>query len=434
MLGYYLQLALRSLRRNRPLTALMIAAIGVGVGASVTLYTALEAMSADPIPAKSSQLFNVQVDNWGKDQESGELAREQIAYPDAAALLRAKPALHQSPMYPLAFNIRPTTGDIKQFSAPARAVTADFFGMFLAPFASGGPWLRADDQRHANVVVLGASLAARLYPAGNAVGNVITLKDRVYHIVGVLKPWRLEPRVYDLTFRVFLQTEDIYLPFSAAIANQLWTAGGNWCNRPFPPTWDGRLASECRWLQYWVELPTASAVADYHGFLVSYAQEQRRLGRFHWSPDVGLPDARQVLRAANMTPPGMRVSVIAAFGFLLVCLFNATGLMLARLSGRFTEFSVRRALGASRREIFGQCLADATLVGVAGGVLSVAVTLLGLAFERHLLRDDYARLIVVDVNEVIEALILAVVAMLGAAIYPAWDASRHPPAWKLKAE
>jgi putative ABC transport system permease protein len=434
MIGYYLHLALRGLRRNGPLTALMIAAIGVGVGASVTLYTALQAMSADPIPAKSFQLFNVQVDNWGKDQESGELAREQIAYPDAAGLLAAKPDLHQSPMYPLSFNIKPTTGDMKQFPALARAVTADFFALFMAPFASGGPWSRADDRSHADVVVLGAGLAGRLFPAGDAVGNVITLKDRVYHIVGVLKPWRLEPRVYDLTFRVFLQTEDVIVPFSAAIANQLWTAGGNWCNRPPPPAWDARLASECRWLQYWVELPTAAAVHDYQSFLVSYAQEQRRLGRFHWPPDVGLQDVRQILRAANMTPPGMRVSVFAAFGFLLVCLFNATGLMLARLSGRFTEFSVRRALGASRRQIFGQCLADATLVGVGGGVLSVAVTLLGLAFERHLLREDYARLIVVDVNQVIEALILAVVAMLCAAIYPAWDASRHSPAWKLKAE
>ena len=103
MLAYYLELALRGLRRNGPLTALMIAAIGVGVGASVTLYSAMQAMSADPIPAKSSQLFNVQIDNWGKDQEPSEQSRDQIAYPDAAALLRAKPALLQSPMYPSEF-------------------------------------------------------------------------------------------------------------------------------------------------------------------------------------------------------------------------------------------------------------------------------------------------------------------------------------------
>ena len=124
MLGYYLHLALRGLRRNGPLTALMIAAIGVGVGASVTLYTALEAMSADPIPAKSAQLFNVQVDNWGKDLETSEQSRDLIAYPDAAGLLRAKPALQQSPMYPLTFNITPapklTGSSLRARPAPRR--------------------------------------------------------------------------------------------------------------------------------------------------------------------------------------------------------------------------------------------------------------------------------------------------------------------------
>jgi len=434
MIAYYLQLALRGLRRSASLTALMIGAIGVGVGASVTLYTVLQAMTADPIPAKSSRLFMVQVDNWGKDQEPSEQSRDQIAYPDAFGLQRAKPDLQQSPMYPLSFNIKPTTGDLKQFGAPARAVTADFFAMFMAPFAAGAPWSRGDDQKHANVVVLGAGLAARLHPNGDAVGSVITLKDQVYRIVGVLKPWRFEPRVYDLTFRVFLQTEDIFLPYSTAIANQLASVGGNWCNQPPSPLWDAKLASECRWLQYWVELPTSAAVRDYRSFLLSYAQEQRRLGRFHGPPDVGILDVKQVLQHAHMTPPGMRVSVIAAFGFLLVCLFNATGLMLARLSGQGREFSIRRALGASRGQIFGHCLADATLVGVGGGALGILVTWLGLAFERHILRDDFARLIVVDAGAVIEALMLAVLAMICAGIYPAWDASRRSPAWKLKAE
>src|SRR5579862_7312241 len=105
MLGYYLHLALRGLRRNGPLTALMIAAIGVGVGASVTLLTALQAMSADPIPAKSSRLFNVHMDNWGKDMEPSQQSKDLIAFTDAMALLRAKPQLIQSPMYPLSFTI-----------------------------------------------------------------------------------------------------------------------------------------------------------------------------------------------------------------------------------------------------------------------------------------------------------------------------------------
>ena len=57
MLGYYVELGLRSLRRNAVLTILLITAIGVGIGASMTALTVFRAMSGDPIPQKSGQLF-----------------------------------------------------------------------------------------------------------------------------------------------------------------------------------------------------------------------------------------------------------------------------------------------------------------------------------------------------------------------------------------
>jgi putative ABC transport system permease protein len=434
MFGYYVGLALRGLRRNVPLTALMMAAIGAGVGASVTALSALRALSADPIPAKSSQLFNVRVDNWGPHAPNNAESRDLLDYPDALALLRAGRAVRQSPMYAVTFSVVPKSGDAAPFAVMGRAVTADFFSMFVPPIAAGAAWSRADDAAGANVVVIGAKLAARLYPRGDAVGQIVTLGDQPYRVVGVLKSWHFQPRVYDLSSRLFQETEDVFLPFTAALNRHLWTMGGVSCIQPLSPAWASRLASECRWLQYWVELPDAAAVRNYRDDLMSYSQEQRRIGRFRWAPNVELLDVNQTLRAANMTPSGMRVSTIVAFGFLLVCLVNATGLMLAELTGRVAEFSVRRALGASKRQIFTQCLADAALVGVGGGVLGVVLTVLGQAFERAVLREDYARLIAVDLSGVIDALGLALLAMAVAAVYPAWSASRLQPAWKLRSE
>ena len=62
---YYLDLGARGLRHNAVLTALMILAVGMGVGASMTVLTALRNLSADPIPAKAHQLSRVRIDNWG---------------------------------------------------------------------------------------------------------------------------------------------------------------------------------------------------------------------------------------------------------------------------------------------------------------------------------------------------------------------------------
>ena len=67
MLGYYIQLASRSLRGSMMLSTLMVIAIAFGVGASMTTLTVLRLLSADPIPAKSQRLFYVQIDARPRD-------------------------------------------------------------------------------------------------------------------------------------------------------------------------------------------------------------------------------------------------------------------------------------------------------------------------------------------------------------------------------
>ena len=52
MLSYYLKLSWLSMRRTPVLTALMIVAIGLGVGACMTMVTINYVLSADPIPQK----------------------------------------------------------------------------------------------------------------------------------------------------------------------------------------------------------------------------------------------------------------------------------------------------------------------------------------------------------------------------------------------
>src|SRR5271167_2870895 len=101
MFYYYFGLAVRSLKRNLVLTVLMIAAIGVGIGASMTTLTVFRAMDSDPIPQKSRQLFAVQIDNWGPASRNivtgdAENLQPQIAYPDAIGLMNAQAAHRQS--------------------------------------------------------------------------------------------------------------------------------------------------------------------------------------------------------------------------------------------------------------------------------------------------------------------------------------------------
>ncbi|MGH8205523.1 MAG: ABC transporter permease, partial [Steroidobacteraceae bacterium] len=169
MFGYYLHLAVRSLRRNPALTALMIITIGVGIGASMTTLTVFRAMAADPIADHATQLFAPQIDAWGlgpngpnPDHLSG-----QLDYIDAAALMRAPVGERQTVLYKTKFAVRLPQSQLPPFRAGARAAYADFFRMFDVPFRYGGPWSSADDQGHTPVVVISRELNDRLFGGAN---------------------------------------------------------------------------------------------------------------------------------------------------------------------------------------------------------------------------------------------------------------------------
>ena len=391
MSGYYFHLALRSLRGNVPLTVLIIAAVGVGIGATMTVFTVLLAMSGDPIPAKSSILFTPQIDAWGPDSRKPQRKDMQVStslpgmltYTDSEALMRAHAAPRQAAMYGIQQAFIPPQGE--PIPRTGRATYRDFFTMFQVPFHAGAPWSVQDEVQHRNVVVLGAKLAAQLFPAGNAIGQPVTMEAGEFRVVGVLEPWHPQPRFYSTEDGAFGIDEDFYLPFTAAIDHQL---SSNWfnCHSAFAPGWAGRLQSSCVWLKFWVELPDAATMRDYRQFLTNYAADQQKSGRFSWPPKVQLSNVRQWLQAQHIVPDEVRLNAVLSLGFLLVCLVNAIGLMLARFAGRSGGYAIRRALGASRRDIFLQCMAETVVVGALGGALGLALTALGLAGQRAMLK------------------------------------------------
>jgi putative ABC transport system permease protein len=440
MFVYYFKLALRSLRRNVVLTVLMIAAIGVGIGASMTTVTIFRAMDADPVPEKSGRLFAPQIDNYGPTNKKvvagdEEHLQDQITYTDAINLMNAHAATHQAAMYVTALPLTSQNRDLLPFQAQTRATYTDFFQMFQVPFLYGGPWSASDDTDRASVAVISRELNDRVFGGANSVGRTLNLDSHEYRVVGVLDRWQPLPKFYDLTTSKYGEGEQLYIPFSRAIEGHMesWESS-NCAGDTGAPGWDGYLHSECVWLQFWVELPTAADAARYRAFLNNYAAEQERSGRFHWPPRTRLRDVKDWLVHWHAVADEVRILVLVAFSFLFVCLLNAMGLMLAKIMSRAGDIGVRRALGANRGTIFGQCLMEAGVVGLVGGLVGLALTALGLAGVRLIVSESTARLTHLSPTDIAIALGLAICATTLAGLYPTWRAAHVQPAWQLKAQ
>ncbi|TAL74025.1 MAG: FtsX-like permease family protein [Rhodanobacter sp.] len=433
MFGYYLDLALRSLRRNKALTALMVLAIALGIGASMTTLTVLHVLSGDPLPGRSGTLYYPQVD--ARDDSGimpGKEPPQQVTEIDGFNLLHAKRADRQALMTGGSVPIRPDSAAIDPFYVEARYTTADFFAMFGAPFRYGHGWNAADDEAKARDVVISGELNERLFGGANSVGRTLRMAGSLFRIVGVLGDWAPSPHFYDLNTGAYGYAEQVFMPLQTALdlhvdhngSSDCWGNGTGGVGRIYP-------SSSCVWMQFWVQLDTPAKAADYKEFLVHYSEQQKALGRFVKAPNVRLRDLMQWLAHMQVVPDDVRLQTGLAFGFLLVCLVNTVGLMLAKFLRRSAELSVRRALGASRRALFAQLLIESGVVGLVGGVGGLLLAVLGLWVVRHR-PSDYAALAHLDPAMLLTTFLLALGASLLAGLLPAWRACQVAPALQLK--
>ncbi len=437
MFAYYLQLALRSLRRNRALTALMVLAIAVGIGASMTSMTVFHVLSSDPIPGKSDRLFYVQTDPLPLDgYHPGDEPSKQMTRYDAESLLAQKHGKRQAMMSAGSVAIEPATPTLTPFLGEARFTSADFFPMFDVPFAQGQAWSASDDATHAQVAVISLSLARKLFGEGNAVGRTLNANGTGLRVVGVIGDWDPNPRFYDLTNQQYGDVEDVFVPFSTSRDLKLATAGSLSCwgssNADDPEGDYGRTAS-CAWIQYWVELGSPSQADDYRAYLANYSQQQRDAGRYTRPPNVRLSSVMDWLDTNQVVPSDVHLQLWLALAFLGICLLNTMGLMLAKFLRRSGEIGVRRALGAPRRAILAQCLVEASVIGLAGGIGGLVLAGAGLWLVRQQ-PAGYAGLVHLDAGMLLVTFVLAVTGSLAAGLLPAWRATRIAPAIQLKSQ
>lgn len=436
MFAYYLNLALRSLNRNRTLTALMVVAIALGIGASMTTLTVLHVLSGDPLPGRSQHLYYPQIDPQEMDgYDAQDDPPAQLTWIDAMSLLQAKRADRQAVMTGGAVPIEPTQSGLDPFFSSARYTTADFFPMFEVPFQFGAPWHAADDAAHARIAVITPELNEKLFGGKDSTGQTLRVNDADLRIVGVTGEWRPSPHFYDLNMGQggYAASEEVFLPLSTSRDLKLGRNGSMDCWGEGSGDPDKLETATCVWLQFWVQLATPDKAAAYKDYLTHYSQEQKALGRFQRPVNVKLRNVMAWLDYNKVVPSDVRLQTWLAFGFLLVCLVNTVGLMLAKFLRRAGEIGVRRALGAARRQVFAQLLIEAGMVGIAGGLLGLLLAFAGLWLVRQQ-PAQYAELARLDAPMLLTTIALSIGASLLAGLLPAWRACRIAPALQLKSQ
>ncbi len=435
MFSYYLKLGWLSIRGNPLLSTLMIAAIAIGIGACMTIITVNYVMSSNPIPRKSDQLFYVQLDSGdpiNHDDDGFELP-DQMTYLDAMALMKASKAHRQVVSNRSSLVLEPQGEGERPFSVDARNTWADFFPMFDLRFTYGSGWDASADNNLERVVVLSKEMNERVFGGENSVGRNVRMNGMDFQVVGVLDEFIPVPKFYDVTNDPFGEPEEVYIPFNIAVEYELPRRGNTNCwKSPDGEGFDAFLNSECMWIQSWVELRNEAEEQDYMAFLNAYVEQQKTLGRFQRPMNNQLSDVMEWMENQEVVDDDAQVMLGLSLLFLLVCLLNTIGLLLAKFMGKSGDISLRRALGASRSSLFVQHMIESGMIGLCGGILGLGLTWLGLRGIEMLFGEIVKNMVGLDWIMVLTAIALAIASALIAGLYPTWRACRIAPASQLK--
>jgi putative ABC transport system permease protein len=440
MLLHNLRIAWKSMQRNRVLSALIVTGIALGIALSTTFAAARHAFARDPIPEKSGVLHYVRLDSWDPGKAYPGNGKDplptQITYRDMVEITKSKLPVRQTPTFLTGLYVFPEAKAARPFQETIRLCFADFFPMFLVPFQYGSGWDAKADAAAEPVLVISRAMNEKLFGGGNSVGKSVRLEDREFRVVGVLADWTPSVKFYDLTGNQMGAPENIFMPFSHFVPMKLQTFGNSdgWGPSPTTPGFEGVLASEQTFIQMWVELPDAAAVSAYRSFLDAYALDQKKHGRFLRPLNNRVTPVLELMDDFKVVPKETKVLFVVSLLFLLVCSLNLVGLLLGKFLARAPEVGVRRALGASRLDIFLQHIVECELIGIVGGLIGLGLSVGTLSLLNSFIgargaRPDFFHL---DAPMIVLSLALSLVAGFVAGAYPAWRTCQLPPAVHLK--
>ncbi|ESP94311.1 MULTISPECIES: ABC transporter permease [Pseudoalteromonas] len=427
MFTYYVQLCIRNFRRTPLFFALIMLTLSIGIGTLLANLSMLSLMSQDPIPGKSDQIFSVNMNTYaGANNTFGSM--HTIRYSDAKAIVDAGVA-HRATMHYAThvYSRRADSQDLTRYSSATRATTASFFAMMGAEFAFGETW----KNEHSNSIVIGHELNIKLFGGENSVGEQLELQGQIYNIVGVLKPWIMKPLFYHATEgRAFNKTDDIFVPIEVAIDNN-WAVHARTLSTDDYTTLSETRQINAYYIQSFVELIDAEQQLAFQTFIDTYAQQLHEKGNHRHEVDNRLYDVNAWLEQNEVIDKDLLAFTFATGLFLLVCIFNANSLMLSRYQAGQFESNLRRAVGASRKQVFYQGVIESVILGITCALVSLVLAISLLALYRQLF-EDLAPVAELPLHMVVIGFGVALTSSLLSTIYPLVQGARTPLASILK--
>jgi putative ABC transport system permease protein len=348
--------AIRMLLKNPGITAIVILALALGIGANTAIFSVVNSVLLRPLPYEEADRLVF------LNEKSPVLDEMSISYPNFEDWRAQNQSFEKIGVYNRASYNLTGVGEAERIITGQ--VSADLFSVLRVNAAYGRVFTNDEDKPGGTpVVVLSYGLWQRRFAGQSSILNQqITLNGKPYTIIGVM------PQDYQYPSRV-----EMWVPVGQLSDQSSWKSRGN-----HPGLYGvGRLKPGVTFDQ---------SVADMDRVAVNLAQQY---------PDSNTSNGIRLRPLLEIYVSEIRRAlwvIFAAVAFvLLIACANIANLLLARATARKKEMAIRSALGAGRWRIARQLLTESILLSIVGGSLGLLLGRWGIQLILYISPDAIPR-------------------------------------------
>jgi putative ABC transport system permease protein len=403
------QMAAAALRTNRLRTALTALGVIIGVGAVVTMMAigaGAQARVAEQIRSLGSNLIIVlsgSITSGGVRLGSGSLLT--ITEDDARAIQREVPSVEVAAPT-MRGGVQVVFGN-SNWSTALLGVTPEYFQARDWGAVSGRLLTPEDVDAASKVVVLGQTVSENLFGGTDPIDQTVRIKAVPFTVVGVLARKGQSTRGED-------QDDTLMIPLSTAKKKVLGVSQAN-----------ARSVGSIL-----VKVADPGRMAEAEAQVRDLLRERHRL-QPHEEDDFAIRNLSEILASQEAASRvlSLLLAAVAAVS-LVVGGIGIMNIMLVSVTERTREIGLRRAVGARRRDILSQFLIEAVFVSLAGGLIGIAVGIVGSYAIGYVFQWS----VLVSWSAVLPAFLFAAAVGVFFGYYPARKASRLKPIEALRYE
>src|SRR5438876_3910983 len=429
-----LRYAQRRLRMAPTFTIATVLTLGLGIGATTSIFTLVHAVLLKSLPvANPDELYRLGKESrccyqggYSQEKEFSLVSYDLYEYlrdnTKGFADFAAFPASEQL------FGVRRSGSSQAAQSYPGEFVSGNYFNMFGIQAYTGRTLTAEDDQPGAPLVaVMSYRLWQQQYGLDpSVVGGVFILNDKPFTVLGITPPGFFGDALRDTP-------PDFFLPLNA---------------EPFVQVDADLNKYDTHWLDLIGRIRPGAKPASIEAEM---RVELKQWLRSHWGEMSANDRAKFPNQTLYLNPGGAGISsmreqyehwlqilmIVSGFALLIVCA-NVANLMLVRGMERRRQISVSMALGAPASRVMRQPFTESILLSLFGGAAGLVIAFAGTRLILHFAFPTFAGFAGVPISAspsmpvLLLAFVISLLTGVAFGIAPAWMATRVDPIEALR--